>query len=303
MQEIIRVLRNVGITIGGITFLIFMIKIGVDPDSKGRYIKLARNTVIASILITLSLTLLEIPKDYFGSPVGVADEGISEVTFSKIEDKDCQSREVVNIDGKRFVVTDVNKKLVSVSDNETLTEAAGINVGGKFIENVSYLRPFNECQGFFKGFYSKIEYFRDADGYIFPSSFTYNEYLSYKSEARSEEVVLVQDKIMLNIPSQIRLKVELFDGYGVEELIKTLIVLGVSSIIAYIIYLCTRIVLMSTMLVIGSVVIAVVFLTKNRNNFSMADNMMNIIKYELMQKRYKYERDNFKIEKTNKNVK
>ena len=89
-----------GITVGGITFLIFMIKMGVDPDGKARYIKLAKNTVIASILITLSLTLLEIPKDYFGSPIGITDEEVGEVTFAKIEDKDCQNREVVKIDGK-----------------------------------------------------------------------------------------------------------------------------------------------------------------------------------------------------------
>lgn len=114
----------------------------------------------------------------------------------------------------------------------------------------------------------------------------------------------MEDKRKINIPSQIRLKTEFFEGYGVEELIKTMIVLGISCIIAYIIYLFTRVTLISTLLVIGSVVIAVVFLTKNRNNFSMADNIINIIKYELMQKRYKYERGNFnKIETTNKNIK
>lgn len=123
-------------------------------------------------------------------------------------------------------------------------------------------------------------------------------------EGRSEEVVQVQDKRIINIPSQIRLKTEFFEGYGVEELIKTIIVLGVSSIVAYIIYLFTRVTLISTLFVISSVVIAVVFLTKNRNNFSMADNIINIIKYELMQKRYKYERGNFnKTETTNKNIK
>ena len=39
-----------------------------------KYIKLAKNTVIASILITLSLSLLEIPKSYFGTPTGIADD-------------------------------------------------------------------------------------------------------------------------------------------------------------------------------------------------------------------------------------
>lgn len=114
----------------------------------------------------------------------------------------------------------------------------------------------------------------------------------------------MQDKRMINIPSQIRLKTEFFEGYGVEELVKTIVVLAISVVIAYIIYLFTKVTLISTLFVIGCVVIAVVFLTKNRNNFSMADNLQNIIKYELMQKRYKYERGNFnKTETTNKNIK
>lgn len=75
-----------------------MIKMSVEPDNKAKYIKLAKNTVIASILITISLTLLEIPKSFFGNPVGIADEEIGDITFAKIEDKDCQGREVVNID-------------------------------------------------------------------------------------------------------------------------------------------------------------------------------------------------------------
>lgn len=114
----------------------------------------------------------------------------------------------------------------------------------------------------------------------------------------------MEDKRMINIPSQIRLKTEFFEGYGVEELVKTIVVLGVSLVIAYIIYLFTGVTLISTLFVIGCVVIAVIFLTKNRNNFSMADNIKNIVKYELIQKRYKYERGNFnKIETTNKNIK
>ena len=194
MQEIINVLRNVGITIGGITFLIFMIKMGVDPENKARYIKLAKNTIIASILITLSLTLLQIPKDYFGNAIGVADEGTGDVTFAKIEDKDCQNRETININGKRYVVTDTNKKIAALTDNESLHEAFGLYSTDKVIENVSYLRLFNECQGFWKGYYSDVVYYRDADGFIFPKGYTYSEYTGQKglggafTEQRSEEV-------------------------------------------------------------------------------------------------------------------
>ena len=157
-----------------------MIKIAVDPDGKSRYIKLAKNTIMASVLITLSLSLLEIPKSYFGAPIGVADETTSEVTFAKIEDKDCQGREVVNIDGNRYVVTDVNKTIAALTDNQPLREAFGLYSTGKMVQNVCYLRPFNDCQGFWKGYYADIEYYRDADGFIFPSTLTYPEYTGYK---------------------------------------------------------------------------------------------------------------------------
>lgn len=159
-----------------------MIKMGVDPDNKARYIKLAKNTVIASILITLSLTLLEIPKDYFGSPVGIADEGAGDITFAKIEDKDCQNRETINIDGKRYVVTDTNKKIAALTDNEPLHDAFGLYSSGKVVENVCYLRLFNECQGFWKGYYADIVYYRDADGFIFSSNYTYSQYTGQKGQ-------------------------------------------------------------------------------------------------------------------------
>lgn len=162
--------------------IILLIKMSIEPDNKAKYIKLIKNTVIASILITLSLTLLQIPKDFFGEAVGIADEGRADVTFAKIEDKDCQGRETVNIDGKRYVVTDTDKKIAALTDDEPLHEAFGLYSTGKVVENVSYLRPFNDCQGFWKGYYAEIEYYRDSDGFIFPSSFTYPEYTAYKGQ-------------------------------------------------------------------------------------------------------------------------
>lgn len=97
----------------------------------------------------------------------------------------------------------------------------------------------------------------------------------------------------VKIPSQIRLQTEFFEGYGIEELIKTIIASAISAIIAYIAYVITQAMLIATFIVIGSTVLAVVFLTKSRSGFSMLDNIKNIIKYELMQREYKYERGNY----------
>ena len=96
------------------------------------------------------------------------------------------------------------------------------------------------------------------------------------------------NKKQVKIPRQIRLKTEFFVGFGMEELIKTLIVGAVSGIIAYMFYLFTGKTIMATLIVIGAIVVSVVSLIKGNNNFSMVDTIKNIIKFETMQKEYRY---------------
>ena len=177
---------NLGITIAGITFVILMIKVGTDPDNKYKYIKLTKHLLIATVLITLSLTIVEIPKHYFGSSVEISDSQISDMTIGKIEDKDCQDRETVNIDGKRYVVTNRNVKLFAMGEDKPFIRStksvSGIELGtGQYqLENCCILRSFSDCQGNFKGFFADIKYYRDADGMVFPVSSTYSEYQAMK---------------------------------------------------------------------------------------------------------------------------
>ena len=181
LKEIIITLRNIGIGIAGVTFIILLIKMSIEPDEKSKYIKLTKHLLIATILITISFSLVDIPKMYFGSTVEIVDEGASDMTIEKVEDKDCQDREVVNLGGERYVVTDTGKKLAALTDDEPLHYAFGLYSEGKVVDNVSYLRLFNECQDFWKGYYADIQYYRDADGFIFPTTYTYSEYINAKS--------------------------------------------------------------------------------------------------------------------------
>lgn len=96
------------------------------------------------------------------------------------------------------------------------------------------------------------------------------------------------NKKQVKIPRQIRLKTEFFVGFGMEELIKTLIVGAISGIIAYMFYLFTGKTIVATLIVIGAIVVSVVSLIKGNNNFSMVDTIKNIIKFETMQKEYRY---------------
>lgn len=113
--------------------------------------------------------------------------------------------------------------------------------------------------------------------------------------AKTEEVALVasDNKKQVKIPRQVRLEAEFFVGFGMEELIKTLIVGAVAGVIAYLFYLFTRQTIIATLLVIGAISISVIALIKGGNNFSMLDMIKNIVKYEFMQKEYRYERGDF----------
>ena len=106
-------------------------------------------------------------------------------------------------------------------------------------------------------------------------------------------MVVSDNKKRIKIPRQIRLKTEFFVGFGMEELIKTLIVGAISGIIAYLFYKITNQTIIATLMVIGSIVVSVVALIKGNNNFSMVDTIKNIVKFETSQKEYRYKRGDF----------
>lgn len=189
LKEIINILKIIGVSMAGITFVIFMIKIATEPEMKSKYLKLTKHLLIATILITVSLSLVEIPKHYYGSVVSIVDNQESETTIAELKDQDCQGRECVNIDGKWYVVTDTGWNIESLSEDTIMVKKyqtlAGYEYGlGKYeIDNVSVLRLFSECQGTFKGFFADIAYYRDSDGFIFSATSTYSEYQNAKKDS------------------------------------------------------------------------------------------------------------------------
>lgn len=43
LKEIIDILKIIGISIAGITFIVFMIKIAIEPEEKQKYFKLTKH--------------------------------------------------------------------------------------------------------------------------------------------------------------------------------------------------------------------------------------------------------------------
>lgn len=184
LKEIIKMLIILSISIASITFIIFMVKIVIEPEEKRKYIRQTKNLIIAVVLITVSLSLTQIPTYYYGSVIEIVSNETSETTIGELKDIDVQGRETVNIDGKWYVVTDTNKTIGALTANDTLDNISSVGVydTGKVIENISFLRLFSESQGTFKGYFAEIKYYRDSDGLIFPREYTYNEYQELKAE-------------------------------------------------------------------------------------------------------------------------
>lgn len=189
LKGIVNILKIVGISIAGISFIAIMIKIATEPEMKSKYLKITKHLLIATILITVSLSVVEIPKKYYGSKIEIVDDGTANATIADLKDADCQGRETVNVNGRWYVVTDSGKKLGALTEGDSLDDVSvvGFYDTGKVVENVSFLRRFSECQDFWKGYFSETVYYRDADGLIFSRDSTYSDYLRLKEKQKQEQ--------------------------------------------------------------------------------------------------------------------
>ena len=189
LKGIIGVLRIISISIAGIAFVILMIKIAVEPEYKARYIKYTKHLLIATVLITVSLSLVEIPKHYYGSTIEIVDNIESKTTIAELKDKDCQGRETINVGGKWYVVTDTGWTLYNYygqTNSLAMSHAYQLNIYSTVeLKNVDVLRLFSECQGTFKGYFANIDYYRDQDGFIFPATYNYSQYENAKNDSQN----------------------------------------------------------------------------------------------------------------------
>ena len=94
----------------------------------------------------------------------------------------------------------------------------------------------------------------------------------------------------LYIPSNVKVRMEFFKGYGVKELIITIIVavaLIPISIIAY--YLGNQNYLIPVLIEMFGVVATIVATTKDENNLCIVNQIKHMIDFAKTQKKYEYE--------------
>ena len=97
-----------------------------------------------------------------------------------------------------------------------------------------------------------------------------------------------RQKQTLYIPQGLKTRVEIFDGYGKEELFKTIIVTMISGVIDALLFLIFRNVVISVVFILVMISGCVMILTKDKSNISVVDQVTFMVKFARSQKVYKY---------------
>jgi len=92
----------------------------------------------------------------------------------------------------------------------------------------------------------------------------------------------------LYIPLGLKTKTEIFEGFGKEELVKSIIVTLVAGVIDTIIYILTKNTTFAVVFILCSISAAVMMFTKDITNISAYDQMKFMIKFAKSQKVYRY---------------
>ena len=92
----------------------------------------------------------------------------------------------------------------------------------------------------------------------------------------------------LYIPVNIKTRFEFFDGYGVKELIPTIIAALMSGFFAFVIHALAGGTIMPVLLVLITVAASVMALAKGENNMSVIDQTKCVLRFMREQRKYPY---------------
>ena len=98
----------------------------------------------------------------------------------------------------------------------------------------------------------------------------------------------MENKNKLYIPSGLKLRSEIFNGFGKEELITTIVACIVFAIIDLLIYLITKNTAISVVFILTTFSGTILMLTKDHYNISVVDQVGFLLDYALKQKNYMY---------------
>ena len=92
----------------------------------------------------------------------------------------------------------------------------------------------------------------------------------------------------LYVPVNIKTRFEFFDGYGVTELIPTVIAALVSGFFAFIAHAATDGAIVPVLIVLITIAASVMALSKGENNMSVIDQTKCVLRFSREQRKYPY---------------
>ena len=92
----------------------------------------------------------------------------------------------------------------------------------------------------------------------------------------------------LYIPQGLKTRVEIFDGFGKEELFKTIMVTIVVGILDIMYYLIFKNMVVSIVTILVAIAGSVMMLTKDHTNISVVDQVGFMVRFARSQKYYPY---------------
>lgn len=93
---------------------------------------------------------------------------------------------------------------------------------------------------------------------------------------------------VIQIPANVKTRMEIINGVGIKELIQTTIAGVISIVIAYIVYLIKGIFLLSFGIVVGITILTFLITMKDKYNQSIAIWIGNMIKFFRSQRMFVY---------------
>lgn len=98
----------------------------------------------------------------------------------------------------------------------------------------------------------------------------------------------INEKETLYIPLGLKTRTEIFEGFGKEELFKSIIVSLIAGAIDVAIYLLTKSASFCVVFILSSIAGSVLMLTKDKTNISVVDQIKFMVRFDKSQKIYRY---------------
>jgi hypothetical protein len=100
---------------------------------------------------------------------------------------------------------------------------------------------------------------------------------------------LNNEKTTLYIPINVKTRMEFFEGFGVKELIKTIVATVICAAVSLVLYAVGAIGMVALIVILlSSVAGGVIFTAKDRNNLSVYDQIVFMVKFSKAVKKYPY---------------